>query len=77
MKTDLQAQEQYAQEQIRLSPPFENAYTIEVDRLRAENAKLKTALVMAIKRIEIANSEGDPILSAWIPVAKKLLGGKP
>ncbi len=37
MKYDLQKQEQHAQEQIRRNPPFENAYTIEVDRVRAEN----------------------------------------
>ena len=27
-------------------------------------------LAEAVKRVEIANAEGDPILSAWLPLAK-------
>ncbi len=47
MKYDLQKQEQHAQEQIRRNPPFENAYTVEIERLRAiekEYLAMKEAL---------------------------------
>jgi hypothetical protein len=37
--------------------------------MRAPNQELLRHLRTAIKRVEIANAEGDPILSAWLPEA--------
>lgn len=37
------------------------------------NDNLIELLEAAILRVELANSEGNPILSAWLPDAKKAL----
>ena len=39
-------------------------------RLIAAAPELKDLLAAAIARIELANQEGNPILSAWLPDAK-------
>jgi len=39
-------------------------------RLKAEKADLLRMLKQAVARIHIANAEGDPILSAWLPDAE-------
>lgn len=39
-------------------------------RLIAAAPELLEALRFAVKRVELANAEGDPILSAWLPDAK-------
>ena len=44
-----------------------------VKRLEAENADLQDLLRAAVARIELANAEGDDILSAWLPDARKSL----
>lgn len=43
--------------------------------VRAVNAHdaMKKALEQAIARIEVANQEGNPIMSAWLPDAKAAL----
>ena len=50
------------------------------DKNKQPNARLISAapdmyylLVWAIRRIELANQEGNPILSAWLPEAKEIL----
>lgn len=45
-------------------------------RLQERNthvADVCDALLTAIRRVELANSEGDPILSAWLPDARAAL----
>jgi len=42
----------------------------ERDQLRDVNADLLAALEWAVARIIVANHEGDPILSAWLPDAR-------
>lgn len=39
-------------------------------RLIAAAPELLAALTIAVNRIEIANRDGDPILSAWLPAAR-------
>jgi len=41
--------------------------------LKAENAELRDLLQAAVRRVEMANADGDPILSAWRTDAEKLL----
>jgi hypothetical protein len=36
-------------------------------------SNLSEVLLAAVKRIEAANKEGDPILSAWLPDARRVL----
>lgn len=36
--------------------------------------RLKDILRQAIARVKLANAEGDPILSAWLPSAEEALG---
>jgi hypothetical protein len=38
--------------------------------LRKQRDELLDVLRTAIRRVEIANAEGDPILSAWLPTAR-------
>ena len=48
------------------------AARLEADaHLMAAAPPLLLALEEAILRVELANSEGDPILSAWLPDAKR------
>lgn len=42
-------------------------------RLIAAAPDMYDALIQAVKRIELANAEGDPILSAWLPTARAAL----
>ena len=42
----------------------------ERDQLRDINADLLAALEWAVARIIVANHEGDPIVSAWLPDAR-------
>lgn len=42
------------------------------DARRAQDA-LVTQLAAAVKRVELANDEGDPIMSAWLPDARAAL----
>ena len=44
--------------------------SIEIARLFAAASDMLAELGFAVKRIEIANTEGDPILSAWLPGAR-------
>jgi hypothetical protein len=48
----------------------------EVAALQATNAALRAALEAAVARVELANSEGNPILSAWLPDARAALAGQ-
>jgi hypothetical protein len=48
----------------------------EVESLQATNAALRAALEAAVARVELANSEGNPILSAWLPDARAALAGQ-
>lgn len=41
--------------------------------LIAAAPELYYALLGAVDRVGLANAEGDPILSAWLPVAQKVL----
>jgi hypothetical protein len=41
----------------------------EIRTLRARNAELVEVLERATLRVQLANSEGDPILRAWLPDA--------
>jgi hypothetical protein len=43
------------------------------DVLAAQNAELRDLLQAAVRRVEIANADGDPILSAWRTDAEKVL----
>ncbi|KAH0435496.1 hypothetical protein [Paraburkholderia fungorum] len=43
----------------------------------ANQAQLEQCLRHAIERVRIANAEGNPILSAWLPEATALLGTPP
>ena len=36
-------------------------------------AELRDVLELAVSRVELANAEGNPILSAWLPEAKAAL----
>ena len=38
--------------------------------LRRQRDELLDVLRTAVRRVEIANAEGDPILSAWLPTAR-------
>jgi len=40
---------------------------------RKEAVRLREAMAEAVERITLANAEGDPILSAWLPSAKATL----
>ena len=40
------------------------------ERYRRQRDDLLLALKAAIRRVEIANAEGNPILSAWLPDAR-------
>lgn len=53
----------------RMRPEIENLI------LRAVNSHdaMREALEQAIARIEVANQEGNPIMSAWLPDAKAAL----
>ena len=53
----------------RMRPEIENLI------LRAVNSfdAMREALEQAIARIEVANQEGNPIMSAWLPDAKAAL----
>ncbi len=44
---------------------------------KKQEAKLLDVLRAAVARVELANAEGDPILSAWLPGAKDLLAQVP
>lgn len=41
--------------------------------LKKINTELLEMLKSAVARIEVANGEGDPILSAWVPDAKQAI----
>jgi hypothetical protein len=61
----------------RAGSEMEQAFTKvlnEKSALQAENAALRVALEAAVARVELANSEGNPILSAWLPDARAALG---
>lgn len=48
--------------------------------LTTREREMLALLRTAVARVEIANKEGNPILSAWLPDAKKLIDridGKP
>jgi hypothetical protein len=45
----------------------------EMDRLKAENGELRSLLRSAVRRVEMANADGAPILSAWRTDAEKVL----
>lgn len=44
--------------------------TAQALRLRASHDNMLGALKAAVVRIELANHEGNPILSAWLPDAR-------
>jgi len=44
-----------------------------VRRVIASEQRLREILAFAVARIELANTEGNPILSAWLPDAKAAL----
>ena len=44
-----------------------------IDKLEDQKSSLRDTLTAVIARVEIANIEGDSILSAWLIDAKKLL----
>lgn len=54
---------------LMISPESIDAW-LEVERLRE-------LLRFAVARIELANAEGSPILSAWLPEAKAALEATP
>ncbi len=47
--------------------------TLQSESLEREKADLVDLLRAAVARIELANAEGDDILSAWLPDAKATL----
>ena len=65
------------QRMIQICPAGDNlnvaAWRRTAEALQAQRNLMAEALLAAILRVQLANKEGDMILSAWLPAAKEAL----